>query len=262
MVKTLKKSIKIMIGLVFLTLILIIYYLYNNNAQKDDAYLINLDNRKDRLYNVTMHFINHFNIIKTSAVYITDNIRKEKYPNAKLRNGQIGCGLSHINIVKFALKNKLSTVLIIEDDCIPTKHFSNWIPIKQWLDSNLDKWDIFTGGNCAYNHKRKTKEETIKPICSLTNSIKLYYTEISCAHFIYVNSRAYTKIIEWENNINKDIGAFDTWFDTKQLACISCTPFIAIQEISLSDIGVGENGPNVFSFTETVISDIENNKKC
>jgi len=237
----------------------------NTTLTKKDAYLINLDSRKDRLEIVTNHFKNHLNLIRTSAVYITDDIKNKKYPNTKLTNGQIGCGLSHINIVKYALKTNLPTVLILEDDCKPTEYFSNWFPIKNWLDSNLDKWDVFIGGNCKYYWHSNTKKDTIKPICSLNNDIKLYYTKIMCFQFLYINSRAYNKFIKWGgNNIDKhgsDDG-IDNWPDKLNMLTISCTPFIAIQEIGESDIKGASTGPGTFEYTEKMISSVENNEKC
>jgi hypothetical protein len=41
---------------------------------------------------------------------MTEEIKKEKYPNIDLSIGQLGCGLSHLNIVKNAVKNNLQTV--------------------------------------------------------------------------------------------------------------------------------------------------------
>jgi len=243
-----------------LIIIILIYIIIYILFSKTDAYLINIDARTDRLNTVTKHFTNHFNIIKTSAVYITDSIKEEHYPAIKLRNGHIGCGLSHVNIVKHALKNKLSTVLILEDDCKPTNHFLNWFPIKKWLDSNLDKWDIFIGGNCKYFWDKDEKKETIQPICKLDNEIKLYYTKIMCFQFIYINSKAYKRFITWENNMDIPI---DGWPDKLNMKTISCTPFIAVQEISYSNIG-GDISDSLKSFVETEksISEVENKMKC
>jgi len=291
MLKLTKKNMNIIryIGIIILISILIFYFFIYRNTdnsldnydlsdnidltditvvktvpKQNDAYLINLDNRKDRLEIVTNHFKKHLNLIRTSAVYITDDIRNKRYPNTQLNNGQIGCGLSHINIVKYALKNNLPTVLILEDDCKPTEYFSSWFPIKNWLDSNLDKWDIFIGGNCKYYWHIYTKKDTINPICSLNNDIKLYYTKGMCFQFIYINSRAYKKFIKWAGNIDKHKkdNPIDSWPDKLNMLTISSTPFITIQEVGESNIKVGSTEPNVFKYTEKIISSVKNNEKC
>jgi len=231
-----------------------------NLDSNNDAYLINIDSRKDRLYTVTNHFKNRLNIIRTSAVYMTEDIKKEKYPNVNLRIGQLGCGLSHLNVVKKAVQDDLETVLILEDDCKPTEYFSNWFPIKKWLDSNLDKWDIFVGGNCKYFWDKDEKKSTIKPICSINTRIKLYYTKIMCFQFLYINSRAYDRFLKWEYNMDD---AIDNWPDKINMVTISCTPFIAIQEISYSDIGKDKSDSvHTFIQTEKVISSVENTSQC
>jgi len=243
-----------------LIILLLSYIIINILFHKTDAYLINIDARTDRLATVTKHFKKHFNIIKTSAVYITDSIKEKEYPAIKLKNGQIGCGLSHVNIIKHALKNKLPSVLILEDDCMPTKHFSNWFPIKKWLDSNLDKWDIYIGGNCKYYYDKDKDKKTIQPICKLDNEIKLYYTDIMCFQFMYVNSRAYKRFITWENNMDIPI---DGWPDKLNMITISSVPFIAVQEISYSNIGNNmSDSLKTFVETEKIIDSLENTKKC
>ena len=262
----------IILLLLILIVLVIAYYLKQANIKKEadikknmqngnnDAYLINLDSRKDRLNTVTNHFKNHLNIIKTSAVHMTEDIKKEKYPNVNLSIGQLGCGLSHLNIVKTAVEKNLKTVLILEDDCKPTKFFSNWFLIKNWLDSNLDKWDIFVGGNCKYFWDKDDKKETIGPICSLNAETKLYYTKIMCFQFIYLNSRAYKKFLKWEDIMDN---AIDNWPDKMNMIGVSCTPFIAIQEVSYSDISKS-NSDSVHTFTdsEKEIASVQNNLVC
>ena len=262
----------IILLLLILIMLVIIYYLkqadikkeadIKNNMQNgnNDAYLINLDSRKDRLDTVNNHFKKYLNIIKTSAVHMTEDIKKEKYPNVNLSIGQLGCGLSHLNIVKSALEKNLKTVLILEDDCKPTEFFSNWFLIKNWLDSNLDKWDIFVGGNCKYFWDKDDKKKTIEPVCSLNAETKLYYTKIMCFQFIYVNSRVYRKFLEWEDNMDN---AIDNWPDKMNMVTVSCTPFIAIQEISYSDISKSKSDSvHTFTHSEKEIASVQNNLVC
>jgi glycosyl transferase family 25 len=72
-----------------------------------DAILyINLEYRKDR----NEHILNEIHKICTddSKIHRIDAIKKD--------NGALGCGLSHIKALEYAVKNEWKTVLILEDD--------------------------------------------------------------------------------------------------------------------------------------------------
>jgi len=72
-----------------------------------DAILyINLEHRKDR----NEHILNEIHKI------CTDNSKIHRIDAIKNDNGALGCGLSHIKALEYAVKNEWKTVLILEDD--------------------------------------------------------------------------------------------------------------------------------------------------
>jgi len=70
----------------------------------DAVLYINLEHRKDRNEHILheIHKITHKNIHRIDAV--------------KRDNGVLGCGLSHIKALEYALEHEWKTVLILEDD--------------------------------------------------------------------------------------------------------------------------------------------------
>jgi hypothetical protein len=66
--------------------------------------------------------------------------------------------------------------------------------IKNWLDNNMDKWEIFNGGALLYDFNY-IETRLIHTIAD----IKLYKsTRVFTNNFIYINSSIYDKILSWE----------------------------------------------------------------
>ena len=237
---------------IFILILITIYLLFKFNIKvkenfiniNNDAYIINLDERKDRLQNIDNYFSSYLTLHRVSAIKHNDGLK--------------GCALSHISIIKMAKEKNLSTVLVLEDDCVPTKSFNLWPRIKQWLDNNRDKWDLYVGGNSYYAWN---SSNTIEPLCKL-DSIKLYRTKAQASHFYYWNSSAYDSYLELENELDNG-GIVDLWANNKNLRIISSTPFIAVQSKDYSNI-VNRNidYSNYFSSSEKKIDSIPNNTTC
>jgi GR25 family glycosyltransferase involved in LPS biosynthesis len=218
-------------------------------SNQNIAYVINLDERKDRYEKFKNNF-KDYNITLERVSAIRDPV------------GWKGCGYSHMKVIKMAKELKLPTVLICEDDCIPTEHFSKWFKIKDWLDTHKDKWDIFLGGNSYYGFSEKNS--SVKPICKL-DSIKLYNTKITSFQFYYINSSSYDKMLEWEEYVkkNNDWIPIDLWPNKIELKSISCIPFIVLQEKGYSNIEntVRDYTPQM-KVSEEYISSIPNDINC
>ena len=252
-----------LIVFLFITILLILIVI--NNKIKDKEYfedvneqtigfVINLNERPDRWSKILKQFSG-------------SSLLLERFPAIKDSDGWKGCGLSHTELIKMAKENHMDTILIMEDDCKPTDLFkSNWPHIKKWLDSNKDKWDIFIGGNTYYDSVFVSAQDkqlnTIKPVCSINNTIKLYYTKLLCLHFYYLNKSGYDKFLDWRKDIDKN-GAIDIWPNILNMKVISCIPFIAVQNGDYSNI-VNKNTDynNSFNGSEQVISSIQNNSAC
>jgi len=238
------------IYIIFIIILIIIYLLLNFKIKENfinisnDVYVINLDNRPDRLQNIVNYFSDYLTLYRISAI--------------KHDDGAKGCALSHISIIKMAKEKNLPTVLILEDDCMPTESFYLWPQIKQWLDNNKDKWDLYVGGNSYYAWN---DNNTIKPLCKL-DSIKLYRTKAQSSHFYYWNSTAYDSYLELENELDNG-GIADLWANNQNFKIISSVPFIAVQSKDYSNI---ENRnidySNYFNSSEKKIDSILNNTSC
>ena len=224
------------------------------DVEKDKAYVINLDSRPDRWTKMLEKFKDApFQLERFSA--IKDSV------------GWKGCGNSHMALIQMAKDNNLPSILIMEDDCNPSKEFNEyWPKIKKWLDSNKNKWDIFIGGNTYYGSvftSSKDKQlNTIEPVCTIKPDIKLYSTKLLCLHFYYLNSSAYDRFLEWKNDIDKN-GAVDVWPNTIKMKIISCIPFIASQNEDYSNINnTTANYKSMFKTSENLIASIQNNLVC
>ena len=236
-------------------IILLGSYLYFKNSIEgfQDAYIINLDSRQDRLDDIIKTFKDiDLDLYKLSA--IQDTI------------GWKGCGYSHVSLVKMAKEKGLPSVLIMEDDCIPRDNFKEvWPKIQAWLDSNLDKWDMYAGGNRYYASRTDEIKSTVIPICAIDSEIKLYYTKFISAQFYYLNSSAYDTIISWEDHIqsNNNWVPIDFWPDMQKLRVVSSLPFITLQKEDYSNIEkMRRDYTQQFYDNENALSKVENNLKC
>ena len=80
----------------------------NNIADIKHAFFINLDSRPDRKQHV-------------EGQMSTLGIQAERFKAIKLKNGAIGCSMSHIKLLEMAKANDWPHVLIVEDDILFTK---------------------------------------------------------------------------------------------------------------------------------------------
>jgi hypothetical protein len=241
-----------------LVCIIFIYILYRYNTTYEPytnleiGYVINLDERSDRLK-------------KISDMFLQENLYLKRIPAIKDTIGIRGCGYSHMNAIQMAKDEGLPSILILEDDCLPTKYFKYWFPIKEWLDNNMDKWDIFNGGNVNYG-MHPNEQDKIQPVCSINNTIKLYKSLTLAFHFYYVNSKVYDTMLEWKTVSDNDkslVLGVDQWPDMKGLITISSVPFLAIQEDGYSDNdGIKRSWSNTFERAEEILNLVENNIPC
>ena len=182
------------------------------------VYYLNLDERKDRDKNIKDAFKN------MSIIF-------ERIPAVKDGNPWKGCGLSFKKAIEKAKVNKLPYVFIMEDDCIPTEYFKdNWPKIKNWLESNLNNWDAFSGGN-TYYFFYPNETETISKITNIDN-IRLYSTKSQAYNCMCFNSRIYDKMLEW----NESDGPIDLWLNKNNIKTVTCIPFIGVQNKGESNI--------------------------
>jgi hypothetical protein len=174
-----------------------------------DIYVINLEERKDRLEHIKKYF-SEYNIIPVEAI--------------KHIEGYKGCFLSHKKCIQIAKEKNLKKIIVIEDDCLPLDNFSERLEnIIKFLES-YNNWDLLIGGGfhiCPFHIQGKINMST-------ENLYKI--NGGYCMHFVIYNYTSYDYFLE--QDISRPID--HTW--QNNLQCIVPVPFIATQLDNFSDI--------------------------
>lgn len=180
-----------------------------------DAYVMNLKHRTDRMEKMIERFP-QFNLIRVDGIVLPD----DGTPYSKTT----GLGMTHMKLIRECYEKGMKTVLILEDDCLPEEGwYERWIEIKDYLDNNLDKWEVFNGGIFnLYAMKYLYKIGTTK---ILTGSVG------GASHFLYLNLNAFDKFMTWKDE-EIDVG----FYNTTKFNFICCFPFLAVQDDGYSDI--------------------------
>ena len=212
------------------------------------VYYINLDNRTNRNTYLKDSFKDYSITFERISAVLDANPWK-------------GCALSFMKAIEKAKTNNLPYVFIMEDDCVPTQSFKeSWPKIKSWLDSNMDKWDAFSGGNTYYYFNQNDKES----ICKIGNidNIELYSTKSQSYHCMCFNSRIYDKMLEWKNKMEEN-GPIDLWLNKQNIKTVTSVPFIAVQNKGKSNIEMRNTDyTEYYRISEDIIKSIGNTKLC
>lgn len=211
----------------------------NDKIKDNSAFVINLDKRTDRWYQIKKLFKNSsINLIRVSAI--------------KKNDGHLGCGLSFMKIVRYAKENNLKSVLIFEDDNMPLDNFdSRWLTIKKWLDNNLDKWEIYNGGARfldwqTYNKKvPNINNYDVKLFHKINHNEYLFKNDlIVSTNWMYINFNCYDKLLKWldiQTNIRFLVPIDQYINNSKNFNCVFSIPQLALQYNSKSDTSFYEN---------------------
>lgn len=142
----------------------------------DHAFVINLKEKKDRWSRIKKELEG-------------TQLKLHRIEAIKKNPGSYGLLLTFIKILKLAIQNEYSNILILEDDCkvIPGWE-ERWTIIKEWLAKHPDKWDVYSGGSM--------KNRNPNYIGSL-NSLSFFipYTSRS-THWIYIPKRFYKTLLQ------------------------------------------------------------------
>lgn len=186
----------------------------------EEAYVINLKSSKDRWETIQKSFE------PTGITLHRIEPEKPRKHLDKLSKPDIGAQslfLTFLKLVKMAKKKGLPEILILEDDCKPAPKFLElWPKVKEWLDSNVDTWDIYSGGS---NYIKTPK------LIGSSGSIK-FFDPISMhsAHFIYIHSGAYDSFITAYETKFKEGEILHGDIINNELKFVISYPFIAYQE--------------------------------
>jgi len=183
------------------------------------AYVINLDDRKDRWDHIQKEFEN----IKS--------VELVRFPALKGEPGIIYCAKSHHKLLEQVFEDpEVENVLVLEDDVKllrPETFDEEWSKIKERLDNNTDDWDVFNGG-VLYLYP---------PMYLIDDEPLLYLTTMGAGgHFMYYSRRAFEKFPKIIADISLELwNGFDVYV-TNHCKMVSTFPFLATQIISRSDI--------------------------
>jgi len=108
----------------------------NLNAISDikHAYYINLQSRPDR----KEHVENQMKII---------GIKTERFEAVKLKNGALGCSMSHVKLLELAKSQNFPHILIVEDDILFTNPFVFINQMNKFLSNHSDFDVVLISGN-------------------------------------------------------------------------------------------------------------------
>lgn len=146
------------------------------------GYIVNLEERKDRRSEIEKEFSRLGVVLEETHINFFKAVRPDDaagFPNIGAR----GCFLSHLNILQDALNNKLSRVLIMEDDLAISEKL---IDYQDELISTLDNsdWDIIYFGHFL---DFPNESQHLIP----------YTDGVRSTHFYAVNGKAIPLLVEF-----------------------------------------------------------------
>ena len=218
---------------------------YQNNDNKIDIIVINLETRSDRFERIQKYFskYSYINLIRFNAYNKNDN-------------NTINCGLSHYYAFnEYIIEQNKDFVIIMEDDNKPLEYFDILFPkVYKYLKNNLDKWDYINLSsstvNCFgwiqpsleliqhfYNNKLPLNSGLYESISSSANNFVCYNKSMLKYFETYVSnikypSPIYDKLIHLDQMFGN--------YDLSPLKRIVLYPIISIQEKDFSNIAKGD----------------------
>ena len=199
-----------------------IYYTINDYFDK--IYCLNLDRRKDKWVSVKKRFNElQINVERFSAIDGNTLTEEELIKYDKINKYEIGCTLSHYQIIKNAKENNYKRILIFEDDVLFIDDFHLLFRDKI---SKLENWKLFYLGGSQWQWGD----------IEFINGF--YYTNHTDGTFAYaVDESIYDEILSTIRINDKPID-FKLWDIQKKFdkQCYTSFPNLVISDVSSSDI--------------------------
>ena len=153
--------------------------------KKFDVYAINLERRLDRRQNV----LDQFKALDFCNVKFFKAIEHNK--------GWIGCALSHLELIKFAKKNNMDYIIVIEDDILINESISSerFNKVLSYLTKHWNKYEIFNGSPSFWIKRNDTN--AIKKTKSLLPKFSLVSDAQKTTFMIYTK-KSYDKILDYD----------------------------------------------------------------
>lgn len=190
----------------------------------DKIYCINLKRRQDRWKKCLKEFKKN-NLEGIERYQAIDgklyDWSSTKY-NPDLLKGELGILETHINIIKEAVENGYSTIMILEDDVYFTPEIAK---LEEYLSDVPSDWDmIHLGGNHTYGNVPEMVTDKI---------MKLHNTFATEA--VIIKSTIFQKILDITEKREHQIDAYYAMLQ-KTDNFYGCYPNITLQKIDYSDI--------------------------
>jgi len=219
---------------------------------KYEGFYINLDRSTAR--NTSM--VSQLNALELNDIYSRFNAMEASYEgnptNAPMKNGELGCWLSHVEIIKQHL-NKDTHLHILEDDALLHPILSTMPSLIDWLDEKVD-WDIIYTD--VYFHPPPSPEQFYRFIVASDQFkkhkklelIPLESFNVTGTTSYFINNKSLKKVYgllnkQWESGKTFDIFIANL-IKSKQLNAFVTAPFITsiCPEVSGSTISsYGDN---------------------
>ena len=191
------------------------------NDYVDAIYCINLDDRKDRWEEAVKQFVKHNLWVERVSGIKGSNMNLDFPP--EIKEGAVGCSLSHLFTIKLAKQNNLENFLLLEDDVV----FDDEVNEKFFsvLDQVPDDWDmLYLGGQHFHGMDMpQVNENVYKCVYTLAaqsvgikNTVYDYFidklmdiTKINDLHYAEshkeINAYVIIPHLSWQRNTYSDI---------------------------------------------------------
>ncbi len=189
------------------------------NKYFDKIYCVNLDTETERMqYCLDIFKKNNLDVTRFSAV--NGKLYNEKYP--LLNAGEIGCFMSHLQIIEDAKNKNYTSILIFEDDVDLIQDFTS--TFSSYVKQINFEWDfLYLGGNHVQN-----------PFLISKNILRV--VETRSTHAYAIHQRAFNKILNHNQLFSLPLDLFYTKYFQSDSLCFCLYPHMAYQRAGFSAI--------------------------
>jgi GR25 family glycosyltransferase involved in LPS biosynthesis len=146
----------------------------------DKIFVINLEEATER-WQIFLQELKNIGVSEEEVSRFEAIDGKSMPQKGNLKNGELGCHLSHLKIIELAQKEKYERILILEDDVEFHKNFARLFP--KYIKDVPKEWDLlYFGGNHA--------EE---PLPFSKNILRVSSTK--CTHAYAIHQRMFEPLI-------------------------------------------------------------------
>jgi GR25 family glycosyltransferase involved in LPS biosynthesis len=192
----------------------------SENKNSFDIYIINLKHRNDRKKEI-------ISSLKDSSIF-----NLHFFEAIKFNKGWIGCGLSHLYLIRYAQMMNLPYIIVAEDDFqfkLSNEKIKEALAL---LTSNLDEWEVFNGSPSFWDKRNDISSlEFIEPVNPELKSLFVKANWGQSTSFMIYNTKAYSKLLKYPF-----IQEIDQYIAKNFLQIVYKPEPFSIQKASYSDV--------------------------